>query len=317
MKPSDENQERVALAAFLGYAILAGGNAIGVRFSNFELDPFWGATVRFTLAAILMVTAMVMIGHRLPTGRALIGAIAYGLLVFGGAFALMFYALVELEAGFGQIVLSIVPLVTILLAAAQHMERIRAPAVIGALLAFAGVTLMTGTTLEGDLPIPSLLAALGGAVCFAQASLTVKRFPKLDPVVLNAVGMTAGAIFLAALTAIAGDEIVLPTRPETWLAIAYMVVLGSGAVFTLWAVILRYWDASRANYGFVIIPIVTVLASAWLLDEQLTLGLIGGGALVLAGVYVGALRKPATSASPRTPAAARLRTRRSPRSWRD
>jgi drug/metabolite transporter (DMT)-like permease len=41
----------------------------------------------------------------------------------------------------------------------------------------------------------------------------------------------------------------------------------------------------------VIVPIVTVLISAWLLDEQLTFGLLGGGALVLAGVYLGALRQ--------------------------
>jgi drug/metabolite transporter (DMT)-like permease len=49
----------------------------------------------------------------------------------------------------------------------------------------------------------------------------------------------------------------------------------------------------------VLIPFVTVLLSAWLDQEPLGVGLLLGGLLVLAGVYVGALR-PATP--PATPA---------------
>ncbi len=287
----EEKPDRLALVTFVVYSVLAGGNAIGVRFSNVELDPFWGATLRFGLAALLMLAVMVATGHRIPRGRALAGAALYGLLAFGGAFALAFYALVELEAGFGQILLSVVPLITLLLAVVQRMESLKRSSVVGALLAVAGVLVMSGLTLEGPVPVLSILAAFGSAICFAQAALTVKRFPSVHPIVENAVGMTVGALFLAALTLISGNTIALPQQSDTWWAVAYMVVIGSGVVFTLYVVVLQYWDASRANYGFVIVPMVTVLISAWLLDEQLTFGLIGGGLLVLAGVYFGALRQ--------------------------
>jgi drug/metabolite transporter (DMT)-like permease len=40
----------------------------------------------------------------------------------------------------------------------------------------------------------------------------------------------------------------------------------------------------------VIIPFVTLLLSAWLDNERIGVGLVLGGLLVLAGVYVGALR---------------------------
>ena len=82
----------------------------------------------------------------------------------------------------------------------------------------------------------------------------------------------------------------LPHRPETWAAMAYLVVIGSVVVFLLYLVVLRYWAASRASYGFVIIPFVTVLLSAWLDNEPVGVALVLGGLLVLAGVYVGALR---------------------------
>ena len=44
-----------------------------------------------------------------------------------------------------------------------------------------------------------------------------------------------------------------------------------------------------AAYQFVLIPVVTVLVSSWLDGETVTIALVAGGLLVLAGVYVGAL----------------------------
>ena len=54
---------------------------------------------------------------------------------------------------------------------------------------------------------------------------------------------------------------------------AYLIVIGSVVVFLLYLVVLRYWAASRASYGFVIIPFVTLLLSAWLDNEPVGVGL--------------------------------------------
>ncbi|MEJ2758999.1 MAG: hypothetical protein P8046_11010, partial [Anaerolineales bacterium] len=42
-------------------------------------------------------------------------------------------------------------------------------------------------------------------------------------------------------------------------------------------------------YGFVLLPLVTMVAAAVITGESITLSFILGGALVLAGVFVGAL----------------------------
>ena len=70
----------------------------------------------------------------------------------------------------------------------------------------------------------------------------------------------------------------------------YLVPVGV-LVFVLYLVVLRHWEASRAAYEFVLIPVVTVALSTWLDDEPLGVGLLLGGPLVLIGVYVGALRR--------------------------
>ena len=291
-------EERAALTAFVATSVLAGANAVGIRFSNRELDPLWGATLRFSLAAGILLAVMALLRLSLPRGRALAGAALFGTLNFGAAFALVYVALVRLHAGFAQALFSLVPLLALLLAVAWRQERLTRAALTGALLALAGVAVMSGEALSGPVPLPYLLAAIGSAVCLAQAAVLVRGFPPVHPVTMNAVGMSVGAALLFAGSALSGDTWTLPHRAETWLAIGYLVLGGSVAVFVLYLVVLRYWSASRASYVMVLIPFVTVLLSAWLDNEPIGTGLLLGGPLILIGVYVGALHRTRTHAVP-------------------
>jgi drug/metabolite transporter (DMT)-like permease len=115
-------------------------------------------------------------------------------------------------------------------------------------------------------------------------------------VTTNAVGTTAGAVVLVLASLVGGEAIALPEETDTWLALAYLVVLGTVVVFVLNLVVLERWPASRFAYLFVLVPIVTVVLSAWLDDEPVGSGLVLGGLLVLGGVYVGALRRTADAA---------------------
>ena len=291
------DEDRATLAAFVSGSVLAGGNGVAIRFSNRQLDPLWGASLRFMLAATLMLGLLAILRLALPRGRALGAAVVFGLLQFAATYALAYYALIELHAGFGQILLALVPLMTLFLAVAQRQERFRLTALGGALLALAGVVVMSSAPLEGSFPLLSVLAALGSALCFAEAAVLARWLPPIHPVALNVVGMTVGAAALLVAAVIAGETIALPESSETWTAVAYIATFGSVGVFLLYLYVLRRWVASRAAYSFVLIPIVTVALSAWLDDEPVGFGLVLGGALVLLGVYVGALRAPEEGAA--------------------
>jgi drug/metabolite transporter (DMT)-like permease len=284
-------EERTALAAFAVMSLLAGGNGVAIRFSNRELAPLWGAALRFSLAAALLALAMAVLRLHLPRGRALGGALLYGTFAIGGAFALAYYGLVEIHAGLGQTLLALVPLATLFLAVLQRQETLGAGALGGALLALAGIAVMSNTTLRSAAPLLSLLALVGSAFCFAEAAVLVRRFPPVHPITMNAIGMATGALLLFAGSLVVREPLDLPEQRSTWLAVAYLVPIGSVLVFVLYLVVLRYWTASRASFEFVLIPVVTVALSAWLDDEALTAELLIGGLLVLVGVYVGALRR--------------------------
>jgi drug/metabolite transporter (DMT)-like permease len=281
---------RWALASFLTCAVLAGANAVGVRFSNRELDPLWGAGLRFGAAAVILLIAVLVLRLPLPRGRAWAGPLTYGVLNFAAAFAFGYYALQYLHAGFGQTLFALVPLATLLLAVAQRQERLARWAVAGTLLACAGVVVMSWGPLDRSIPLSALLAALGSTACFAQTAVLVHRLPNVHPLTTNAIGMAIGAVLLLAGSAVTGEAHILPERAATWASLVFLVLFGSIGVFGLYLVVLRVWPASRASYVFVLAPFVTVALSAWLDDEPVGPGLVVGGLLVLAGVYVGALR---------------------------
>lgn len=292
-EPVQRAEDRLTLAAFAATAFLAGGNAVGIRFSNRELDPLWGASLRFGTASLVLLAVMAVMRLRFPRGKALAGAALFGLLDFGVPFALAYYALVHVHAGLAQTVLALTPLVTLLLAVAQRLERFRVTAAVGTVLAAAGVAVIFRVPLSGSVPLLSFLAILGSTFCFAQAAVLVRRLPEVHPVTMNAVGMTTASVLLLAGSAAAGDVWRLPHRPATWWALAYLVVVGSVLLFVLYLFVLHRWDASRAAYVFVIVPVITIVLSAWLDDEPLTSSLLLGTPLILAGVYVGALwRRP-------------------------
>ncbi|MGH8951056.1 MAG: DMT family transporter [Acidimicrobiia bacterium] len=284
------DQGRGTLVAFLVGAVLSSGNPIAVKFSNIELDPFWGATLRFTFAAGLMLVVMALLQLSFPRGRALLGAVLYGVFNFGLAFACLFYALVELGAGFLQVLLAVIPLITLLLVVVQRLERLRVAAVVGAVLAFVGVLLMSQLAVESSISVTTILVAMAAAFCLAEGAVLVRIFPPDHPVSLNAVGMTVGASVLFIGSLLAGDEMVLPVLRETWLALAYMVVIGSGVVFILWVYVLKRWEASRAAYNFVLLPPITLFFSNLITGEEVGFELVLGAVFILFGVYIGALR---------------------------
>jgi drug/metabolite transporter (DMT)-like permease len=282
--------DRVAGAAFVGVVVLASGNAVAIRFSNRELDWLWGAALRFVLASVVLVVLMLVLRRRWPRGRELHGALAFGGLGLAATFALAYWALLTIQAGLGQTLLALAPLVTLLLAVALRQERLTRAALAGSVVSAIGVAVVAWRP-EGD-PVPPgpLLAGLGATVCMALATILVRRAPSVDPLAMNAVAALTAAGLLLGGALLAGQTPMLPQQADTWTAVLYLAVAGSVGVFTLQLVVLKHWSASRATYVFVLIPLLTIALSAWLDDETVGLGLLAGGTLIVAGVYLGVLR---------------------------
>jgi hypothetical protein len=218
--------ERVALTAFVTYTVPAGG-AVGIRFSNREL-AIVGVPVcdwRWPLACSWLSWSCSAAFLRGRTA----GLAVYGLFTVGAAFGLIYYALVRAcrtrpnPVGVCATGHSLAR--GALAAGAPHRRGgHRNPAL-------AGVAVILASVAAERAPA---VGAYRGWRCDLpqQAQVLVRRFPRVHPVTMNAVGMTAGAAAPLAASLVADEPIVLPHRPDM-AAMTYLVVIGSVVVFLL------------------------------------------------------------------------------------
>lgn len=299
-KRTHDQSDGLTWVAFFLMAVFAGGNPVAVQFSNSGLPPFWGATLRFAGAAVIFWLLVLMRGIALPRGRALLGTVIYGLLSVGGAYAGLYWGLLGAPAGLVGALLALMPLLTLFFAWIHGLERLRARGLVGALIAAVGVLLGVVGGFGGSVPLVSLLALLAGVACLAEAGVVFKLFPHGDPIATNAVALVAGGPPLIAMSLLTGEVWSLPQGFNTWAAYLYLVLVGSVGVFTLYLRVLSRWTASATSYVFLLMPVATVVIAAVVAGETITLSFVVGTALVLAGVWIGAIRKAPESAAEMT-----------------
>lgn len=282
------NPDRLTLAAFITVVIFLGINFVAVKFSNQELPPFWGASLRFIIATALLFGIVRWRRIPLPGGAAFTGATLFGLFSFALNFGFLYWALTRVSAGMASVMFATIPLITLLIASLSGLEKLTWKGILGAAIVIAGVSLVFIEQLKFDIPFVYLGAVLLAALSAALSAIIVKRYPRSHPVATNAIGMGTAAILLLILSLFSGETIGLPGLLSTWLALAWLVASSIvGFVLMVW--ILSKWSATATSYVAVLTPLVTVAAASLLAGERPTVAFLGGAVLVLLGVYVGAL----------------------------
>lgn len=279
-------------AAFVAAVVIGGGNFVAVRFSNRELPPFWGAGLRFMLAALVFVAFALLVRLVWPRGRSLRLIVIYGLLSFAISYAFMYWALLRVSASMAAVVLAAIPLVTALLAAAQKLERLNARTLIGAVVVLAGIVWKATGEVGAVVSVTGVLAMAAASVTIGQSMIISKKVSHHHPAMVNAVGMSSAFPLLLLISLIAGESWVLPQSAEVIWAVAYLVLLGSVGMFVLFLLVIRRWTASATAYAACLFPVVTMLLESWLEGVPLTARGVSGALLVMVGVWFGVFLRP-------------------------
>jgi drug/metabolite transporter (DMT)-like permease len=299
-EPSPATPDRTTLIAFASFIILGGGATIAVRFTYGELAPFWSGTFRFGAAAMVLWVLVLIKRLPFPRGRALAGAVIFGVMTIGLAITLVYYGLTKTQASIQQTIVATMPLLTLFFAAAHGLEKLKLRGVIGGLLAVLGIALTLGASLSSgvEISLPHIGAILLSSVFFAEGGVLVKLFPHNHPFMTNAIAMTVGAAMLAVASLAAGETWALPSSVGVWMAWVYLFLGVTVGVWLLYLFVLNRWTASGTSFGFVLMPIVTVILAFFLTDETISPLFLAGAALVMISVYIGALMTPRKAAEP-------------------
>jgi drug/metabolite transporter (DMT)-like permease len=288
-------------AMWLAVVVFGSANAVAVRLGTFDLPPYWGAAVRFGLAAGIFLAMAIGTRRAFPRGRTMRNAVTYGALMFGATYALLYRGLVDAPAGVGQVVMAFAPLVTVCAAALVRIETFSWQGLLGTVVAAAGIALVFQDQVQQGAPLSALFALAGAASCMGLALVMLKRFPVGDGITANCVGMATGTVILLVLSTVSGEAWQLPSESATWLAVTYLVLLGSVGVFWAGLYVVERWSASATSYALLLHPIGATILGALILGEGVTPSFVFGALIVIAGVYIGAfapemrtvLRRPA------------------------
>jgi drug/metabolite transporter (DMT)-like permease len=273
--------------AFAACGAIWGSTFLVISIGNDALAPVWAATLRLTLAALLLTAWTRARGRPLPRGAALRAALGYGVAQFGLNLPLLYWGEKMVPSGLSAVVFATIPLTSALMARALGLERLTPAKVLGAVVAFGGVAVLFSSTLGAHAAPVGLGAIFIGATAASLGTVLLKRGPRQDPFGANAVGCAIGAPIAGAISFALGESHALPSTVAAAWPLLYLTLAGSLGAYVLMSWLLNHWSVTRTAYVTVIVPVIALALGAVVRHERLAPGNLGGAALVLAGLLIG------------------------------
>ena len=262
------------------------------------LGPVWVPMLRALIAGVALCAWFAVIGR---DGRVREHWRGYAFVgVLNCALPFVFYGLaaIHLPASYLVITNALVPLVAAPLSAVWLGERLTLAKVIGLLAGAAGVALVSraGPITPDATFAWSIAACLGAVLCYALSGVWLKkRGGHLDPIA--AAGWSqlfAGFVLIPALPFAPIKGAITPLIVANVFALA---LLCSGVAYLLYFRLIANVGPTRAMTVTFLMPALGMLWGVLFLDEIVTLPMIAGAALIIAGTAV-VLRRPRSIAPP-------------------
>jgi drug/metabolite transporter (DMT)-like permease len=245
--------------------------------------------LRTLLGAAVLVPLALRAGALRPLMKARWWNLALALAQVIVPFGLITFGENHIPSALAGILIASEPLFLALIATwLDRSERAQGWSLVGVLLGMAGVVLLFGIDLSGD--VETLLGGLmiiGASLSYAYAALIVKRgFPGVPPV-----GIAASAMVISALAWLPIALASLPDHVPGLAASSSLLALGAGGTgiaFLLFYRSIAEVGPARASIVSYIAPAFAVLYGVLLLGEHLGTATICGLALIVAGSWLAA-----------------------------
>ena len=209
-------------------------------------------------------------------------------------FALMFIGLKDIDGSTAAIAIQLQVPFAALLAAILFKDKLGWRRTLGLATAFVGVAIIAGEPrLDGR--YLALAMVVTAACIWSIANMQIKLMGEIDPTTLNAwIGIFATPqLILASLILEDGHlEALANVDWRAVLSVVYQAVLVVGFGYGAWYRMLRNYPVNHVMPFMLLVPVFGVLSSVALLDETLTVQLIGGGLLTILGVGIIIVRRP-------------------------
>ena len=296
--PAPASSAAVWSALWVVYLIW-GSTYLAIAIAIESMPPLLALGTRFLAAAALLALFLgVRRGPRVlvvpwPEVR---GAAVVGVLLLGIGIGTLTLAERYVPTGVAALLVAVVPLWVVLLRAGTG-DRPHLITWTGVVLGLAGVAVLVlpgehveavGGATSAQRTLWSLLV-LASSACWAIGSFLQPRIrtPR-DPLVLTTYEMVAGGIALCLVGVLRGERLTdfADATVRSWSGWIYLVTFGSLLGFTAFVWLLSHAPLSLVTTYAYVNPVVAVALGFLVLAEPLTVGVVVGGAIVVAGVVL-------------------------------
>ena len=279
------NRRRLVFTALISAGVLWGTTVPLSKLALAWLPPAWLAVTRFGLAAALLL----FVRRSRLRGAASPAILVSGALGYGGSVVLQNFGIERTSVTHAALLIGATPVLVAVIAAVCGHGVARPAAWAGFGVSLAGVAVIAagrggGATMGGDgLVLAGQLASAGFTV--AQARLLRGR----DPVAVTGLQLMAAAVVTLPLALLTGRAAAGPASPSAVVATGALILIGTVAPTTLFAVAQSRVSADVAGAFLNLEPLVGAAAGTVLFANPLGAVQVAGGAAILAGISLSSL----------------------------
>ena len=282
-------ERRFSILAFV-FLILFWSSAFGaIKVSLEYAPPILFAGMRTLLCGLVVALAALVWGGRANLRRDwliyLILAVLNVVLFMG----LQTFTILYMPSGSAAVVIYLQPILVGLASYLVLSEQLSVPKVVGLVLGFSGVVVVSTGSLSGSsLGTPLGVAfGVGSALSWTLGTVYFKWYgERLSTLWAVAVPFSAGGVILTGLGLVLESVSSISWTGTYFASFLYTALVGTALAWMLWLGLVKAGEASRVSAYVFFVPLASVLLGAAFLGETLSPWLLAGAALVICGIYL-------------------------------
>lgn len=290
----DKSAVQLAYLSLAAICIIWGTTYTMIKVAVAEFSPFLLAGLRQSFAGLVLLLGAWAFKLWKPVSRKYLiqQSVTGGMMIAGGN-GFITWGLQYVSSGLSAVIGSLTPILVALITLLWHKtgERLNWLMGIGVLVGFAGLSLIFHEGWQ-DFAKPEYRWGIAGsfASCLTWSIGTVmaKHFNDVEasPVVTSGIQISAAGLILLLSSLFLEPQSHLGTSVQSWLALAYLILIGSALAFSLYTYTLKHLNATVSSLYTYINPLVAIFLGWAFLHEKVTPIELSGMVVTIVGVYL-------------------------------
>ena len=248
--------------------------------------------IRQFIAGAILLTFFFIKGEKLPSLIQFRWLLVLSVFTFVFANGFSTWSVKYISSGLASLISALYPLCVVIIEMIFLKKNDNTPLTfVGLVLGICGVVVVFYENAFHQQPdgysfgiMLGFIAMLGWSI---GTILVARNKYQMNPYYALGWQMLFGSFIICAMSVASGTEVPFREIPyQTWVAIAYLICMGSLVAFIAFIYSIKHLPPAIASLYAYINPIIAILVGSYLLHEPLTLTILIGVIITLAGVYI-------------------------------